>query len=227
MQVSDTAAVAVLKKHHGKVAPAARDLGCSRAHLHALINGSKDLKRVVKAERRPRWADLKQKLEDFKLSDEEVIIRQMNAEETKRAAALAVVVEKLAEDLRVSKRDLAKELARPKYAKLLAGHLPPVQDQGPKRSLQVTIFHTHREWLARKPKGTVPSLLVAAKGNWPAPSSAEGRPYGTSYLLAEDVHAALHDEAGRQDTSVSALVRAVLDRAMAAAAPASPLAAAA
>jgi hypothetical protein len=215
MQVDIQAASAALQKHHGKVAPAARELQCSRAHLHSLIRESKDLQRLVKQERKPRWAELPAKLDSLVLAQEEIIVRQMAGTETRRAAALALLVEKLSDDLRVSKRDLAKELALKKYRKLLAKHLPPVQEQGPKRSLQVTISHTHREWLSRKPKGTVPQLLADAVGDWPNASTAEGCPYGTSYLLSEDVHTAIHEEASRQDTSASALVRAVLDRAMA------------
>jgi AraC-like DNA-binding protein len=217
MQIEVSAALTALKDHHGRIAAAARALGCSRAHLHTLINSSEQLAAALERERAPRWAQLKAKLAKVTITPEEVIIQQLQKSETPRAAALDLIVEKLVAELRVSKRDLAKELASGKYENELAKHLPPVQDPGPKRPLQVTISHGHRDWLSEKPKGTVPNLLAAAVGDWPEGSEAVGRPYGTSYLLPEDVHDAIHEEAARQGASVSAVVRAVIDRAMAAA----------
>jgi hypothetical protein len=81
----------------------------------------------------------------------------------------------------------------------------------------VAITHAHRVWLKGRRRGTVAQLIAAAAGNWPtAGTTTPHTLYGTSYLLGEELVAALEREAERQGTSAGAVVRAILDRAVAA-----------
>lgn len=220
----DNAAIeTALVKHKGKIAPAARELGCSRAHLHEQVKTGALAARLKQIRTVGKDA-VKNALDSLKVDPDEVALRAMTHEEGPHAATLAVIVEKLAEQTGLAKRELAKEIGRRKYTHRMAELLPAAPaDHGSKKVVPVAISHVHRAWLAPQARGTVPALLGSMK-EWPKVDKAAPLPalFHTSFLLPKALHRTLHRVADDQGASVSALVRAVLDKAMADAAALAP-----
>lgn len=220
----DTSTVAAaLTKHKGKIAPAARELGCSRAWLHEQVNASAELTSQLADARNPGKDAVKKALDEVVIDPDEVGVRALEHDEGPHAATLAVIVEHVAAATGIAKRDVAKELGKPRYQKRLTALLPQAPDTGPKKVAPVAISLSQQAWLRGKAKGTVPSLLASVTA-WPKVDKEAATPVlvHTSFLLPKSVHRALKNEAADQGASVSALVRAVLDHEMAKDAKAAP-----
>ena len=216
--MDSTAIETALRKFKGKIAPAARELGCSRAHLHEQVKEGTPLHARLLEIRTVGKDAVKNALAALVIDPDDVALRAMTHSEGPHAATHAVIVEKVAEATGLAKRELAKELGRRKYARRMAELLPaPPADHGAKKVVPIAISHTHRAWLAPKAKGTVPALLAGVT-EWPRVEKGAPLPalFHTSFLLPKALHRTLHRVAGEQGASVSALVRVVLDKAMAA-----------
>ncbi len=224
MSTSSTAApatraelLASLQKHRGRIAPTSRELGCSRAWIHEQVNGDPALAKKL-ASIRSSHPSVQSALEKLVIDPDEVAVRALGHEESHRASVLAVIVDKVAEVTGLPKREVATRLDHARHGKALARLLPePPPDPGPKKAVQVATSHENRAWLLGKPKGTVPALL-AATDKWPKVNEPTVPTlFHTSYLMPTEVHDRLVEEAQHQTVSVSALIRAILNRAESAA----------
>jgi len=211
----DTATIeAALVKSKGRIARAAKELGCSRAYLHEQVKEGTDLGRRLAEIRNVGKNAVAVALATLEVDPDEVALRMLaHDDEGPYAATLAVIVEKLAEVTGLAKRDVAKELGERRHQKRLGELLPHQPSHGPSKVMPTAITHDQRTWLGTKPRGTVRALLLATT-TWPTVKRGNENLYHTSYLLPKALLARVAKAAEAQDASSSAIIRAVIDAAM-------------
>lgn len=213
--------VAALRKHRGKIAPAARELSCSRAYIHEQI-ADLGMAEEVRQMRTIQPKDMLAALAAVQVDQDEVALRVMEGK-SPRAATLTVLVETIAKLTRYPKREVAAELSKPRYSEKLGALLPAPEsgDDVPKKAMQVSIRHDQRAWLGTKPRGTAPVLLSSVE-DWPeVEAQTPANLYHTSFYIPVAVADSIAARAEEVGCSISAVVRAVLDRAIADDAPTS------